>query len=128
MKEGIFTDKAPKPVGPYSQGIKLGNLIFVSGQIPINPETGEIIREPFEAAARQALSNMIEIVKAGGGDIDTILQVRVYLKDVGKFGVFNKVYSDYFGNTLPPARVVIEASKLPLDVDLEVECIAYAPE
>ena len=126
MKEALFTVKAPKPVGPYSQGIKFGNLIFVSGQIPVIPETGEIVREPFEKAVLQTLSNMLEVVRAGGGDIDTILQVRVYLSDITKFNMFNRVYSEFFGNTVPPARVVVEVSKLPLDVDLMMECIAFS--
>lgn len=120
----IYTEKAPKPVGPYSQGVLAGNLLFVSGQLPINPLTGELVRNSFREAARQTLINVIEIVRASGGNIKNIVKVTVYLKDITKFSEFNEVYSELLGDH-KPARAVVAVSSIPKDADLMVEAIAY---
>lgn len=120
----VYTEKAPKPVGPYSQGVLAGNLLFVSGQLPINPLTNELVKSSFKEAARQALNNVIEIVRASGGNIKNIVKVTVYLKDITKFSEFNEVYSEVLGDH-KPARAVVAVSSIPRDADLMIEAIAY---
>lgn len=120
----VYTEKAPKPVGPYSQGILAGNFLFVSGQLPINPSTGELVKSDFKEAARQALMNVVEIVRASGGDARNIVKVTVYLKDITRFNEFNEVYSEILGNH-KPARAVVAVSSIPRDADLMIEAIAY---
>ncbi len=124
MKKAIFTEKAPKPVGPYSQGILAGGFLFVAGQIPIDPEKGEIIRGDFERETRRVLENIKAIVEAAGGTLKDMVKITVYLKDVGKFPEFNEIYGEYFKEE-PPARVVVEVSDLPKGVDLMVDAVAY---
>lgn len=120
----VYTEKAPKPVGPYSQGVLAGNFLFVSGQLPIDPLTGELIKNNFKEAARQALINVIEIVRASGGDIRNIVKVTVYLKDISRFSEFNEVYSELLGDH-KPARAVVAVSSIPKDADLMIEAVAY---
>ncbi len=124
MKKVISTDKAPEPVGPYSQGIQAGPFLFVAGQIPLDPETGELVEGDFEKKVRRVLDNIKAIVEAAGGSLDDVVKVTVYLKDINMYGEFNKIYSEYFSGS-KPARVVVGVSNLPKGVDLEVEAIAY---
>ncbi len=126
IKQAVYTDKAPRPVGPYSQAILIDGLLFISGQIPIDPSTGKLIDGTFEEKTRRVLENVKAIIEAAGGTLDDVVKVTVYLKDIGKFSDFNKVYSEYFKG-VPPARVVVEVSNLPLGADLEMEAIAYIP-
>jgi len=123
-KEVIVSEKTPKPVGPYSQAVKAGNFLFISGQLPINPTTGEIVRGNFEEAVKIVLENVKSIVEEAGGTMDDIVKVTVYMKGLNLFSKFNEIYSQYFRDKYP-ARVVVEVSKIPKDVDLEVEAIAY---
>jgi len=123
-KEVIVSEKAPKPVGPYSQAVKAGNFLFISGQLPINPATGEIVRGNFEEAVKVVLENVKSIVEEAGGTMDDIVKVTVYIKDLSLFSEFNEIYSQYFRDKYP-ARVVVEVSRIPKDADLEVEAIAY---
>lgn len=123
-KEVIVSEKAPKPVGPYSQAVKAGNFLFISGQLPINPATGEIVRGNFEEAVKVVLENVKSIVEEAGGTMDDIVKVTVYMKDLSLFSEFNEIYSQYFRDKYP-ARVVVEVSRIPKDADLEVEAIAY---
>ncbi len=124
-REAIYTDKAPRPVGPYSQGVVAGGcILFVSGQIPIDPETGELVKGSFEEQARRALENLKAVVEAAGGSMDDLVKVTVYITDMDRFGEFNKIYSEYF-RSAPPARAVVEVSRLPLGVPIEIEAIAY---
>ena len=124
-KEAVYTDKAPRPVGPYSQGVLAGGcFLFISGQIPIDPSTGGLVKGDFSEKVRRVLDNVKAIVEAAGGTLDDIVKVNVYLRDIGLFHEFNKVYSEYFKG-VPPARAVVEVSNLPLGVELEVEAIAY---
>lgn len=120
----IYTPKAPKPVGPYSQGIIAGNYLFVSGQIPIDPETGEVVKGDFKTQVRRVLENIKAIVEASGGSMKDVVKVTVYLKDMNKFREFNEIYKEYFKEE-PPARSVIEVSNLPKNVDLEIDAIVY---
>lgn len=122
--EYIYTDKAPRPVGPYSQGVKAGCFLFIAGQIPIDPGTGELVSGSFEEASRRALENVKAIVEAAGGSLDSIVKVTVYIRDIKRFSEFNKIYAEYFKHS-KPARAVVEVSNLPLDAPLEIEAIAY---
>lgn len=122
--EIIFTEKAPRPVGPYSQAIKAGCFLFIAGQIPLDPESGELVKDDFEKASRRAIENLKAIVEAAGGTLDNIVKVTVYIRDISRFGEFNKIYAEYFKHT-KPARAVIEVSNLPLNAQVEIEAIAY---
>jgi 2-iminobutanoate/2-iminopropanoate deaminase len=123
----VSTPKAPKPVGPYSQGVVAGCFLFISGQIPIDPETGRMVDGSFEDRVRRALENLKAIVEASGGTLDSIVKVTVYLTDISLFERFNRVYQEFFPRE-PPARAVVEVSKLPRGADVEVEAIAYLCE
>jgi 2-iminobutanoate/2-iminopropanoate deaminase len=127
LKEAVFTDKAPRPVGPYSQAIIAGGFVFVSGQIPLDPATGKLVEGSFEEKARRVMENIKAVLEAAGASMDDIVKVTVYLRDIKLFAEFNRVYAEYFRGP-PPARVVVEVSNLPLNADLEVEAIAYIGE
>lgn len=121
--ESINTKKAPAAVGPYVQGMVHDGLIFTSGQLPINPENGELVMD-IEAAAKQSLTNVLEIVKEAGGKLENIIKVNIYVKDMNDFGKVNKVYEEFFGSH-KPARSCIEVARLPKDGVIEIEAIAY---
>ncbi|MBN2282527.1 MAG: RidA family protein [Deltaproteobacteria bacterium] len=120
----VMTDKAPEPVGPYSQAIRAGNWLFVSGQLPIDPKTGESASGSFERQVRRALENLKAIIEAGGSDLDRVVKVTVYLTDMERFAELNAVYDEYFGDSRP-ARVCIEVRDLPRGAPLEIEAIAF---
>mgnify|MGYP006286722431 CR=1 FL=1 len=123
MKQQITTDQAPAAIGPYSQGIKAGNMVYVSGQIPLNPASGELISEDIQAAARQVLENVQAILRAGGADLEQVVKVTVFLKDMADFQKVNEVYAEFFeGN--PPARACIQVAGLPRDARVEMEAMA----
>ena len=119
----VNTEKAPKAIGPYSQGIVAGNMLFVSGQLPLNPDTGKLSNEP-EKAFTMAIENFIAVVKAAGGSTEDIVKVNVYIKDMDLFATFNEIYSRYF-TVHKPARAVVEVARLPKDAIVEVEGVAY---
>lgn len=121
MKE-IITNKAPNAQGPYSQGVIGGNTLYVSGQLPINPDTGEIIKGNIKSAARQTLKNIIAIVEEVTNK-NNIVRTTVYMKNIKEFPLVNEVYTEFF-NEFKPSRVCVEVSNLPKDVDLEIEAIA----
>ncbi|ASJ05769.1 MULTISPECIES: RidA family protein [Thermococcus] len=123
-KETVLTERAPKPIGPYSQGvIAEGKFLFISGQIPINPETGELVTGDIEIQADQALKNLLAVVEAAGGSAENVVKVTVYIRDMGNYARFNEVYNRYFSKS-KPARAVVEVSNLPKGVDVEIEAIA----
>ncbi len=123
-KEVVFTENAPTPIGPYNQGILAeGRLLFVSGQIPINPKTGKLVTGPIEEQAEQAIRNLLEVVRAAGGSTNNVVKVTVYMTDMNSYARFNKVYEKYF-ETSKPARAVVEVSSLPKGVAVEIEAIA----
>ncbi|NJE31017.1 RidA family protein [Thermococcus sp. 18S1] len=123
-KETVFTERAPRPIGPYSQGIIAeGRLLFVSGQIPINPETGELVEGDIEEQARVALENLLAVVEAAGGSAENVVKVTVYIKNMADYARFNEVYNRYFSSS-KPARAVVEVSNLPKGVTVEIEAIA----
>ena len=123
-RETVLTERAPKPIGPYSQGvIAEGKFLFISGQIPINPETGELVTGDIEIQADQALKNLLAVVEAAGGSAENVVKVTVYIRDMGNYARFNEVYNRYFSKS-KPARAVVEVSNLPKGVDVEIEAIA----
>jgi 2-iminobutanoate/2-iminopropanoate deaminase len=122
MRKIIATEKAPKAVGPYSQAIKLANLLFVSGQISLDPHSGEIVGESIEVQTKQVLENLKTIVAASGMGLEDVLKCTCFLKDMEHFARFNSVYATYFGDVLP-ARETVEVSRLPKDVLVEISAI-----
>ncbi|MBM4351415.1 MAG: RidA family protein [Deltaproteobacteria bacterium] len=122
-KKVIFTEKAPKPIGPYSQAIRAGNFIFLSGQIPIDPANGELVGGDIKEKTRRVLENLKGVLESQGLDMQDVVKVTIFLKDMGNFNSMNEVYATYFPSS-PPARSTVEVSRLPKDVDLEIEAIA----
>ncbi|ACP38893.1 RidA family protein [Saccharolobus islandicus] len=123
MKEIVFTDKAPRPIGPYSQGVKVGDVLYVSGQIPVDPNTNEIVGKNIEEQTIRVIENIKAILESAGYMLDDVVMSFVYLKDIKDFQRFNEVYSKYFSKN-PPARVTIEVSRLPRDALIEISVIA----
>ena len=122
MREIIATEKAPKAVGPYSQAVRFVNLVFVSGQIPLDPESGEIVGGDIEVQAKQVLENLKAIVEASGMGLENVLKCTCFLKNMEHFARFNSIYNTYFANVLP-ARETVEVSRLPKDVLVEISAI-----
>ena len=123
--EQIATSKAPQAVGPYSQGIKVeaGSLIFTSGQLPIIPETGELLKDNIKKETLQSLKNVEAILKESGATIEDIVKVNVYIRNMAEFPLINEVYEEFFGEH-KPARSLVEVAKLPKDGNIEIEAIA----
>ena len=124
MKTPILTDKAPEPIGPYNQAINFDNTIFVSGQIPLNPETGSLVDSGIRDETKQVMENLKEILHEANFKMNDIVKTSIFLKSMDNFGEVNEEYGKYFENIIPPARETVEVSKLPLDVNLEISCIA----
>ena len=122
-KEIISTVKAPSAIGPYSQGVKLGNLLFTSGQIPLNPQTGELETEIKEATKR-SMENIKAILNEAGTSLEKVIKTTIFLKDINDFAAVNEVYSTFFSAN-PPARSCVEVGKLPKDALIEIEAIAH---
>jgi 2-iminobutanoate/2-iminopropanoate deaminase len=118
----ISTPNAPRAIGPYAQAVQYGNLMFVSGMIPLDPETGELLTGTFDAEVVRVIENIKAILEAGGMSLKNVLKSTVFLKDLAQFGTFNEIYSRYFGDILP-ARETIQAAKLPRDVSVEMSVI-----
>lgn len=123
MKKSISTQNAPKAIGPYSQGVSFGDLIFTSGQIPVNPATSEIPSGIAEQT-KQALLNVSAVLEAAGSSMDKVLKTVVSIKDMNDFTAMNEVYSSFFNEPFP-ARTTVEVARLPKDVLVEIEAIAY---
>ncbi len=122
--KSIQTDKAPAAIGPYSQGISGGSFRFISGQLGMNPETGELVGPDLASQARQGLENMKQIIIAGGAELKDVAAVDVFLTDMGTFAEFNAIYEEYFSDHRP-ARAAIEVSALPKGAVFEVKCIVF---
>lgn len=125
MKEVIATDRGPKALGPYSQAIRANGFIFVSGQGPIDPATGQIAEGDIAKHAARTLDNLKAILEAAGSSLDKAVKVSVFLKDMNDFGAMNEVYARYFPKN-QPARTTIEAARLPKDIRIEIDLIALA--
>ena len=119
----IHTDKAPKAIGPYSQAVKAGNMLFVSGQVPFNPETMEIVEGDVKAQTAQSLKNVQAILAEAGLDFSHVVKSTVFIKDMNEFAQINEVYAEFFGEN-KPARACVEVARLPKDVKVEIEVIA----
>ncbi|MGI6457878.1 MAG: RidA family protein [bacterium] len=122
-KKLISPQDGPAPVGPYSPGVVANGFVFVSGQIPLHPETGQIITSNFDAQVRQVIENMRSVLKAAGADLDDVVKVTIFLSDLSNFERLNEIYSEYFGQS-KPARTTVQAARLPKNVDVEMDAIA----
>ena len=119
----IHTENAPAAIGPYSQAVKAGNILFVSGQVPFVPETMEIVEGDVKAQTAQSLKNLQAILKDAGADFSNVVKTTVFIKDMNEFAQINEVYAEYFGEN-KPARACVEVARLPKDVKVEIELIA----
>ncbi|MBT3673984.1 MAG: RidA family protein [SAR86 cluster bacterium] len=122
MKKPIFTSKAPAAIGPYSQAVQWGDVVFISGQIPLNPENGQLNNATFEDETNQVLDNLEAICQEAGGTLDHILKLTIYLTDLSKFDVVNSIMASRFSEPFP-ARATVEISKLPKEVSIEMDAI-----
>ena len=125
MKKVIETDMAPKAIGPYSQAIRAGDLIFLSGQIPIDPVTGKTVEGGIDDQTRRVLDNIKGLLASQGSAMDDVVKVTIFLKDMSDFNRVNEIYATYFPSS-PPARSTVEVARLPRDVLIEIEAVALA--
>lgn len=123
----VIADKAPKAIGPYSQAVKAGQFLFLSGQIPLDPMTGKVVGSTVEEQTSQALKNVEAILEAEGLSLSNVVRAEVYLKDMNDFSAMNKVYAEKFSQSVKPARHAMQVAKLPLDALVEITCIAFIP-
>ncbi|ELC8443168.1 RidA family protein [Clostridium perfringens] len=122
MKKIINTEHAPAAIGPYSQGVIVGDLVYTSGQLPLNPET-KVLETEIKAATKQSLENCKAILENAGASLDKVFKTTVFVKDLNDFAAVNEVYGTYF-NENPPARSCVQVAKLPMDAPIEIEVIA----
>lgn len=123
MKSVVTTDKAPAAIGPYSQAIQTGGLLFISGQIPVDPATGEVVTGDVAAQTRQAIKNINAILQSQGIGLENVVKATVFLTDMNDFPIVNQVYGEYFPQAAP-ARSCVQVARLPKDVSVEIETIA----
>jgi len=123
MKEIVSTDKAPGAIGPYSQAVKAGGMVFCSGQIPIDPTTGEFVSHDIAEQTEQVLRNLGEVLAAAGVDYGNVVKTTIFLASMDDFAVVNEVYGRYFSDN-KPARATVQAARLPRDAKVEIDCIA----
>ncbi len=122
-KTMINTEKAPAAIGPYSQGIKIGNFVFSSGQLPVNPTNGELVTGDIQKETKQCLENLKAVLEEAGSSLDDAIKITVFIKDMNQFGKINEVYAQFFPND-KPARSCVEVARLPKDANIEIEGIA----
>lgn len=125
MKEIISTENAPGAIGPYSQAVKTDNLVFCSGQIPIDPVTGEFVSQDVAEQTHQVLKNLVAVLEAAGTNLNNVVKTTVFLADMNDFTTVNNIYAEYF-NENKPARATVQAARLPRDARVEIDCIAVA--
>ncbi len=123
MKEIITTEDAPGAIGPYSQAVKTDNMVFCSGQIPIDPQTGEFISDDVAEQTHQVFKNLSAVLKAAGTNLNNVVKTTVFLADMNDFAAMNEVYAEYFSEN-KPARATVQAARLPKDARVEIDCIA----
>ncbi|MFT6849667.1 MAG: 2-iminobutanoate/2-iminopropanoate deaminase [Sphingobacteriales bacterium] len=123
MKEIIYTKNAPAPIGPYSQGVKAGGMIYLSGQIALNPETGKLEIDNISDETHLVMKNIKALLNEAGADFNNVVKCSIFLSDMGNFGAVNEVYAQYFGEK-PPARECVQVSVLPKNVNVEISVIA----
>jgi 2-iminobutanoate/2-iminopropanoate deaminase len=122
-REIVATDKAPKAIGPYSQAVRAGGLVFLSGQIPLDPATGQLVPGDVQVQTERVIENLKAVLEAAGSSLDRVVKTTVFLKDMNDFAAMNEVYARYFGKTVP-ARATVQAARLPKDVSVEIDAIA----
>jgi 2-iminobutanoate/2-iminopropanoate deaminase len=122
-RQAVSTDSAPAAIGPYSQGMRVGDLLFCSGQIPLEPSTGELVKDDIEGQVRRCLENLSAVVEAGGGSLANAVRCTLWLTDMGDFARANEVYAQFFAGDDPPARVAIAVAGLPRGADVEIDAI-----
>lgn len=123
----VVSEKAPKAIGPYSAGIRMGTMIFTAGQLGIDPASGELVTGGVEAETRQALTNLSNVLEAGGASLSDVVKTTVFLRDIQDFGRMNGVYAEFFSER-PPARSAVQVAALPKGGAVEIESIAVLPE
>lgn len=123
-KEIIATDRAPAAIGPYSQGVKIGDFVFTAGQIALDPRTGKFVEGDITVQTEQVMQNLSAVLNAAGVRLENVVKTTVFLQDMADFASFNEVYGRFFAQN-PPARSTVQAAKLPLDAKVEIEAIAY---
>jgi 2-iminobutanoate/2-iminopropanoate deaminase len=124
MKKIIHTDKAPAPIGPYSQAVQFGNMLYTSGQIAINPTTGELVTEDIKAETRLVMENLRAVLQAAGMNFEHVIKASIFVSDMHNFAAINKVYATYFNEATAPARETVEVANLPKFVNVEISMIA----
>jgi 2-iminobutanoate/2-iminopropanoate deaminase len=122
-KSTILTTDAPAPIGPYSQAVKSGNILFCSGQVALDPKTGEMKNASIEEETRQTLTNLSAVVSSGGATLADVVKTTIFLTDLGNFATVNTIYDEFFGPS-KPARSTVQVSALPKGANVEIECIA----
>jgi len=123
VKETISTEKAPGAIGPYSQAVKAGNMVFCSGQIPIDPTTGEFVSNNVAEQTHQVLTNLSAVLEAAGTSLNNVVKTTVFLADMNDFTAMNEIYAEFFSDN-KPARATVQAARLPRDARVEIDCIA----
>jgi 2-iminobutanoate/2-iminopropanoate deaminase len=126
MKDIIASEKAPKAVGPYSQAVRVGNLVFLSGQIPLDPVSGQLVEGGIQLQTERVLENIRAVLEAAGLTFENVVKTTVYLKNLADFVHMNETYAKYFSSN-PPARATVEVARLPRDVSVEIDAIAVVP-
>jgi 2-iminobutanoate/2-iminopropanoate deaminase len=121
----VETKHAPKAIGPYSQAVAAGAYLFISGQLPVDPKVGKILAETIEGQTKQVLDNLEAILSVEGLSIEHVVKTDVFLKDMQDFSEMNAIYTERFKHAVKPARVTVQASKLPMDARVEISCIAF---
>lgn len=124
MKVIINTDKAPAPIGPYNQSVKFGNLLFTSGQIAINPKTGDLVLSGIEEETTMVMENLKAVLEEAGATFEDVIKATIFISDMDNFGVINKIYGSYFNEATAPARETVEVARLPRSVNVEISVIA----
>jgi 2-iminobutanoate/2-iminopropanoate deaminase len=124
MKKIIFTDKAPSPIGPYNQAVLVGNTLYTSGQIAINPVTGALVLDTIEAETKQVMENMKAVLEAASMTFDDVVKTSIFIMDMNDFGKINTIYGSYFNETTAPARETVQVAGLPKNVNVEITMIA----
>jgi 2-iminobutanoate/2-iminopropanoate deaminase len=125
MKDIVNSDRGPKPIGPYSQGVKINGLLYLSGQIPLDPKTNEMISGDIKAQTERVLENIKGILEAAGSNLHHVVKTTVFLKDMNEFSGMNEIYAKYF-TAAHPARSTVQVARLPKDASVEIEVIASA--
>ncbi|MFJ1328741.1 RidA family protein [Capnocytophaga canimorsus] len=122
-KQIIFTEKAPAPIGPYNQAVLAGNTLYVSGQIPVEPQTGEVVKG-VEKATKQVMENLKGVLEVAGATFENVVKTTIFLTDMNDFAQVNAIYGEYFDDTTAPARETVQVANLPKFVEVEISCIA----